>query len=168
MAIAGGGFAYMDSNTVAASNAGEGAGIVSGYSVYNLEYSGVSTVGNPGWQTGTMEYNPGVEQPIPVTGSSATLTGQDTVAYVSFQLSPDNAHWAAVQAYGKSGNVISGGGASNCQEYASPSVDPAFSQTGGPRQGEGSFSAGVGIWSCRLGSPLPAVNFAYVDVEAAQ
>ncbi len=166
--IAGGGFAYMDSNTVSASNAGEGAGVVSGYSVYNLEYSGVSTVGNTGGQTGTMAYNPALESPIHVTGSSATLSGQDTIAYVSFQLNPDNAHWAAVQAYDKGGNVISGGGASNCQEYASPATDPAFSATGGTTQAMGSFTTGVGIWSCRLGTPLPAVNFAYVDVEAAQ
>ncbi|MGO9150333.1 MAG: hypothetical protein ACLP1E_00455 [Acidimicrobiales bacterium] len=67
---------------------------------------------------------------------------QDGVTSVSFQLSPDNATWAAVQLYDVNGNVIGGGGASNCGETD-------------------------GWWTCIV-TATPMVNIAYLDVEAAQ
>lgn len=42
-AIAGGGFAFMANNTVAASNAGEGIGAISGYTVSGITYNDVCT-----------------------------------------------------------------------------------------------------------------------------
>jgi hypothetical protein len=48
LAIAGGGFAFMASNTVAASNAGVGSGAISGYSVTNISYALVTNALVPG------------------------------------------------------------------------------------------------------------------------
>ena len=74
VAIAAGGFAYMASNAVGASNAGQGTGTVSGYSVtditYGLTYSPVTNVGDP----------------------------QDQIPSVTFDLSPTNATFVASKA----------------------------------------------------------------------
>jgi len=119
-------YAFTASNTVNASNAGEGSAAVSGYNVYNIEYSGVAGVGNPTYnptgnglsQTGSM-----VWLNAPTVGG---LTEQDGVQYVAFQLTPDNAHWAAVQLYNAGATVIGGGGASQCSEHATATSTPGF------------------------------------------
>jgi len=163
-------YAFTASNTVQGSNAGEGAAVVSGYSVYNIDYSGVSTQGNPSWFDGTMSWVGTVSgDPVNVPGGPQ-LAGQDLIKYVSFQLQPDNAHWVAVQLYDASGTIVSGGGAGECQEYASPAGDPAFAEASNPSetQGEGSFASTAGIWSCHLGVPMPASTLSYLDVEAVQ
>lgn len=141
-AISAGGYAYMAGNTVNASNVGEGSQLVSGYTVYNLDYSGVPDVGNPNLLTGTMQY-------LGTPTDSNGISEQDGVTQVSFQLSPDNAHWAAVQLYDSNKAVIGGGGASNCTENLSTRV-----------------------WTCNVGgagnAPIPASQIRWIDVEAAQ
>jgi|GEM_PF-2462223 len=169
--------AFTASNTVGASNAGEGSAAVSGYSVYNIEYAGVTGVGDP-------TYNPTGNGPSQ-TGSMVWLNGptvagiseQDGVQYVAFQLNPDNAHWAAVQLYNAGGTVIGGGGASSCSEHTTPTSTPGFYD---PAFGEGTFNAGAGIWICDVhatpagsmggsgGGAVPVSDISYIDVEAAQ
>ena len=140
-AIAGGGFAFMASNTVHTSYVGDSAGVVSGYTVYTIGYSGVAAVGNPGHNTGTMVY-------IGTVNGNMTISHQDGVTTVSFRLSPDNAHWAAVQLYNKTKAVIGGGGASNCSE-----------------------TLGSRVWTCVVtgpgGAAIPGYAIAYIDVEAS-
>jgi hypothetical protein len=170
--------AFTASNTVGASNAGEGSAAVSGYTVYNIEYAGVTGVGDPTYnptgngpsQTGSMVYLNG-----PVVGG---LSEQDGVQYVAFQLSPDNAHWAAVQVYNAAGVVTGGGGASSCSEHATPTSTPGFYD---PAFGEGTFNSASGIWICDIhataegaggpggaGGAVPVSDISYIDVEAAQ
>src|ERR1700722_18057948 len=48
LATAGGGFAFMASNTVDASNAGVGSGTISGYDVTNVSYALVTNPLTPG------------------------------------------------------------------------------------------------------------------------
>jgi hypothetical protein len=137
------GFAYMASNTVDQSNAGEGAAVVSGYHVYNIDYAGVPAVGNPTGSTGTMQWTG-----TPTVGG---ISQQDGVTTISFQLDPDNAHWAAIQLYNASGAVVGGGGASNCTEDT--------------------IDSSPGVWTCRVwesGQPVPVNEISYIDVEAAQ
>jgi hypothetical protein len=174
-------YAFTASNTVNASNAGEGSAAVSGYNVYNIEYSGVQGVGDPAYNptgngpsaTGTMVY-----LNAPTVGG---LTEQDGVQYVAFQLAPDNAHWAAVQLYNAAGTVTGGGGASSCTEKTSPTANPAFwgGDQGNGTLGEGSFDSTAGIWICNVhataagiqgtaGGPVPVSDISYIDVEAAQ
>jgi hypothetical protein len=171
-------YAFTASNTVAASNAGEGNAAVSGYNVYNIEYSGVQGVGNPTYNptgngpsaVGTMVYLNG-----PTVGG---LTEQSGVQYVAFQLTPDNAHWAAVQLYNAAGTVTGGGGASSCSEHATPTSTTGFYD---PAFGEGFFNSGAGIWICDVhatstgilgtagvGGAVPVSDISYIDVEAAQ
>jgi hypothetical protein len=189
VAIAACGFAYMASNTVGASSAGEGAATVSGYSVYNIDYSGVPALGNPDTancqlpscntggglsSTGTMNYLASQTVTIPVSGlSGGSVTAQDNVAYVSFQLSPDNAHWAAVQLYNSDGTLVGGGGASRCTEHTSPTQAPAYwGIQGNDTLGEGFFDSTAGIWTCDVGGSVgvgvPASEISILDVEAAQ
>jgi hypothetical protein len=170
--------AFTASNTVGASNAGEGSAAVSGYNVYNIEYAGVAGVGNPAYEasgngpapTGSMVWLNG-----PIVGG---ISEQDGVQYVAFQLNPDNAHWAAVQLYNANGVVIGGGGASACSEHATTTSTSGFYDpaVGAP---EGSFNAGAGIWICYVqstpagstgvqGDAVPVSDISYIDVEAAQ
>ena len=159
IAVAAGGFAYMASNSVATTNAGEGAGAVSGYTVYNVHYTGLTSP-NGGVSLPNNDYTETPTGSLGNTGSmgylgAPTVNGlqeQDGVTSVSFQLSPDNATWAAVQLYNAGGTVIGGGGASNCGE------------TGG-------------WWTCIVGDtgadstsggPVPVSDIAYLDGEAAQ
>lgn len=141
-AIGAGAFAFMAGNNVRPSNVGEGSAAVSGYTVYNIDYSGVPAVGNPTGAVGTMQYT---GTPIDSNG----ISEQDGVTTVSFQLSPDNAHWAAVQLYGPGKGVIGGGGASNCTENLTTHV-----------------------WTCTVtnssGGPVPASQIYWIDVEAAE
>lgn len=175
VAIAACGFAYMASNTVDASSAGEGAAAVSGYHVYNIEYAGVQGVGDP-------TYNPSGNG-LSATGSMVWLnaptvgglTEQDGVQYVAFQLDPDNAHWAAVELYDAAGTVTAGGGASQCSEHATATSTPGFYDAS---FGEGFFNSGAGIWICDMhatadagvtaGGAVPVSAISYIDVEAAQ
>jgi hypothetical protein len=154
-------YAFTASNTVPGSNAGEGAGAVSGYTVYNISYTGLNGVANLG---PTFPLS-GADVSIGNTGSPTYLgspvvnglSEQDGITTVSFQLSPDNATWAAVQLYNAGGAVIGGGGASNCGESG-------------------------GVWTCNVRStegytaispdngtvyPVPMSEIAYLDVEAA-
>lgn len=146
-------YAFTAGNTVAASNAGEGQAAVSGYTVYNIHYAGLSSP-NPGVSLPDNNYNggsvpqgnTGTPQYIGTPGGNLGLAQQDGVTSVSFQLNPDNANWAAVQLYNSGGTIIGGGGASNCGETS-------------------------GVWTCNVnngGSPVPMYNIAYIDVEAAQ
>jgi hypothetical protein len=150
LAALGGGAAsaFTASNTVAPTNAGEGTGTVSGYTVYNISYTGLTSA-NAGASLPDNDYSGG-SVPEGNTGTPGYIGGsfgvQDGVTTVSFQLSPDNATWAAVQLYDSNGTVIGGGGASNCGETS-------------------------GWWTCNIndgGSPVPMGNIAYLDVEAAQ
>ena len=161
--LAAGGFAYMSSNGVSASNAGEGVGVVSGYTVANFHYTGLSSP-NGGVAFPNNNYSETANGSLGNTGSPNWLGApvvngfalQDGVTSVSFQLNPDNATWAAVQLYNSSKAVIGGGGASNCGETS-------------------------GWWTCIVkatpnevtadGLPngaVPMYDIAYVDVEAAQ
>jgi hypothetical protein len=140
--------AFTASNTVAPSFAGEGTGTVSGYTVYNISYTGLTSP-NAGASLPDNTYTGG-SVPQGNTGTpsyiGAPFGTQDGVTTVSFQLNPDNATWAAVTLYDSNGNIIGGGGASNCGE------------TGG-------------WWTCNInngGAPVPMANIAYLDVEAAQ
>lgn len=143
LAIAGGGFAFMASNTIHASYVGDSAQVVSGYTVYTIGYSGVPLVGNPGHTVGTMVY-------IGTVNGNMTIAHQDGVTTVTFKLSPDNAHWAAVQLYNHTKAIIGGGGASNCSENLTTRV-----------------------WTCNVGNvtgttgPVPGYAITYIDVEAA-
>lgn len=139
-AIAATGFTFMASNTIDHSNAGEASQVVSGYHVYNLEYSGVALQGNPNGDVGSMVY-------LGAPTDNHGISEQDGISTVSFQLSPDNAHWAAVQLYDSNKNVIGGGGASNCKETA-------------------------GVWTCNVTSnsngAIPVSQINWIDVEAVQ
>lgn len=134
----------MASNTVHASYVGDSAQVVSGYTVYTIGYSGVDAVGNPTGDTGTMVY-------IGTVNGNMTIAHQDGVTQVTFKLSPDNAHWAAVQLYNATKAVIGGGGASNCQETLTTRV-----------------------WTCAVTAvppttptAVPGYAIKYIDVEAA-
>lgn len=104
--VASAGFAFMASNTVGQSYAGEGANQVSGYTVSNIEYSGV--VGSGGGSAGTMNWTN--------ANNASGLPGDGIVTTVSFTVNPDNALWSEVQLYDGNGVVIGGGGATNCKE----------------------------------------------------
>ena len=99
------GFAYMASNTVDSSNAGQGTGTVSGYHVYDVHYP-----------TGTNYSCIGVLNPTQ-PGQS-----QNGIKCVSFKVAPDNAGFAAVDIYDGNGTLLGGGGASNCSEDATSHV----------------------------------------------
>ena len=89
-----GGFAYMASNSVGASYAGQGTGPISGYTVSNISYSnGLAAL------------------PTTKPGDS-----QNGITEVSFTLSPDNANFTAVDLYNSGGTLVGGGGANNCTE----------------------------------------------------
>jgi hypothetical protein len=134
--IATAGFAYMASNTVATSYLGQGTGTVSGYAVTNISFDGIPTMG--GGQIGTL---------APLT-TYAPGDAQDGVTTVSFNVNPDNATFAAVDLYNGSGNIVGGGGASNCHEAG-------------------------GLWTCTVtandgSSPIPVTQIFYIDVLASQ
>ena len=142
-------YAFTAGNTVNASYAGEGTGTVSGYTVYNISYTGL-TAPNAGANLPDNNNTVGGSVAQGNTGTPlyiGTPAGtQDGVTSVSFQLSPDNATWAAVTLYDSNGNSIGGGGASNCGE------------TGG-------------WWTCNVrngANSIPMGSIAYLDVEAAQ
>ena len=135
------GFAFMASNTIDASYAGEGSQTVSGYHVYDITYSGVS--GSGGGQAGTMVY-----LTTPEPDSMNGIQEQDGVSTVSFKVSPDNALWTAVQLYGSNKDVIGGGGATNCSEA------------------NGTWTCNV--TNVTDGGPVPAESIAYIDVEAVR
>ena len=120
------GFAYMASNTVSTSHAGQGSGSVAGYNVYDVHYPAAGLVALPTTKPGD---------------------SQNGVTQVSFKVSPDNAGFAAVDLYDSNGNLLGGGGASNCSESG-------------------------GVWTCTVGdgnnNPIPVTEIADVDVEAVQ
>ena len=145
--IAASGFAFMASNSVGASYAGEGSNSVSGYTVSHVVYSGVTTTG--GGQIGTMQWNN--------TGAvSNGLTGDGVITTVSFTVSPDNALWSEVQLYDSSRNVIAGGGASNCTESAGVWTCNLSGSTG--------YDGGA-PWSNNT-SGASVSQLAFIDVEA--
>jgi len=157
-------YAFTATNSVGPTNAGEGAGVVSGYTVYNIHYTGLTSA-NGGVSLPDNNYSEVPNGSLGNTGSPNWLgapvvnglSQQDGVTSVSFQLSPDNATWAAVQLYNAGGTVIGGGGASNCGETS-------------------------GVWTCNVyataaecsadgltcPTAVPMVDIAYLDVEAAQ
>lgn len=95
------GFAYMASNTVDPSNAGQGTGVVSGYHVYDVHY--------------------------PAAGLAALNTNkpgdsQNGVTQVAFKVDPNNAGFAAVDLYDANGTLLGGGGATNCSKDTTTSV----------------------------------------------
>jgi hypothetical protein len=134
-------YAFTASNTVQASYAGQGTGTVSGYQVYNLDYTGIPA-STPGGLVGTPIY---VQD---VLGQS-----QNAITTVSFQLSPDNARFVAVDMFDAYGNLIGGGGASSCTYAAG--IAPA-----------------AGVWTCNVSGNdtnngvIPPVANAGVDVQA--
>ena len=143
--VASAGFAFMASNTVGQSFAGEGANNVSGYAVSDIVYSGVS--GSGGGSVGTLQW----------TGNNdaSGLSGDGIVTTVSFKVTPDNALWSEVQLYDGSSNIIGGGGASNCTEANSVWTCNITGDTG--------YNGG-GAWSDQSGAPVSFI--AKVDVEA--
>lgn len=144
--VASAGFAFMASNTVGQSFAGEGANQVSGYSVSDIVYSGVTA--NGGGSVGTMQWTD--------ANNASGLSGDGIVTTVSFKVNPDNALWSEVQLYDGSSNVIGGGGASNCSE--APSGIWTCNITG-----DTGYSGG-GAWSDQSGAPVSQI--AKIDVEA--
>ena len=84
-ALAAGGFAFMASNTVGQSYSGEGSAAVSGYNVYDVVYSGVTSPG--GGSAGSMKW----DGSAPVSNG---LSGDGVVTQVQFKVSPDNALWS--------------------------------------------------------------------------
>ena len=139
-AVAVGGFAFMASNSVGASYAGEGSQAVSGYTVYDVTYSGVAASG--GGSAGTMTFSG--SSPV-----SRGLTGDGIVNTVTFKVSPDNALWSEVQLYDHSGHVIGGGGATNCKEAA------------------GTWTCQVTGVGANVSTGVPVSQISYIDVEAA-
>lgn len=78
MALAGAGFAYMDTNAVSASSAGEGAAAVTGYTVSNIQWTAdnASDIGD-----GPMPYESAADVvPYYMTGLEFTLTSKATSA----------------------------------------------------------------------------------------
>lgn len=142
-------YAFTASNTVPATNAGEGAGAVSGFTVSNISYTGLSSA-NDGLSLPINDQSLTTDGSLGNTGSPLWtgtpvvngLAEQDSVTTVSFKLTPDTATWAAVQLYNAGGTVVGGGGASNCGETN-------------------------GVWTCIV-SPTPMSEIYYLDVEAAQ
>jgi hypothetical protein len=144
VAIAAGGFAYMASNAVGASNAGQGTGTVSGYSVtditYGLTYSPVTNVGDP----------------------------QDQITSVTFDLSPTNATFVAVDIW-SGGTLVGGGGG--------PVVTTSAGDNGGTVGAPCSLVSGYGsatveTVSCNITAvspytPTPS-NISDIDIQASQ
>lgn len=89
------GFAYMASNTVSPSNAGQGTGVVSGYNVTDVHYPAAGLV---------------------ALGTSKPGDSQNGVTQVAFTVNPDNAGFTAVDVYDANGTLLGGGGATNCSE----------------------------------------------------
>jgi hypothetical protein len=143
--VASAGFAFMASNTVGQSFAGEGANQVSGYTVSDIVYSGVATQG--GQSVGTMQWSG--------NNNASGLQGDGVVTTVSFTVNPDNALWSEVQLYDANNNVIGGGGASNCAESAGVWTCSITGDTG--------YNSGA-AWSNQSGAPVSFI--AKVDVEA--
>jgi hypothetical protein len=149
-------YAFTASNSVPTSYAGQGTALISGYTVYNIDYGTCQTyaapcLGDPGSAS------------TDVVGSP-----QDAVNSVSFQLSPDNAQFVAVDIWDTTGTVLlgGGGGSYNCTE-GSPGVAPA--------DGAGASTpwiATLGVWTCNVhpvaGQSLTVSNMGAIDVEAAQ
>jgi hypothetical protein len=128
VAALGGGaaYAFTAGNTVNTSFAGQGNGTVSGYTVYNISYG--------------------------LTAIAANSPGdpQDQITSVSFQLSPDNATFAAVDIW--SNSTLVGGG-------------------GGPFGGGNCAESGV-IVTCQVSGangyiPTPS-NITSIDIQASQ
>jgi len=139
-------YAFTASNTVPNSYAGQGTSTVSGYTVYNIDYGTCSTT------------DVQCLQPLNTTHAG---DAQDGIDSVSFQLSPDNAKFAAIDVYDTNNNLLNGaGGAGNCVESA-PGSPPSY---GGP------WASGAGVWTCTMGqsSGVTVSNIGYVDVEASQ
>lgn len=140
LAVAAGGFAYMASNSVAASYAGEGSNAVSGYTVSNIDYTGGMPFGdNPVDSSGSIGFDSNAMV-------SNGLTGDGLITTVSFTLSPDTAHWAEVQLYNQAKQVIGGGGNNNCSETA------------------GTWTCNV---TGSDNNAVPLSQIAWIDVEAA-
>ena len=92
------GFAYMATNTVDPSNAGQGTGTVSGYHVYDVHYPAAGLV---------------------ALGTSQPGDSQNGVTQVAFKVDPDNAGFTAVDLYDNAGTLLGGGGATNCSRAGS-------------------------------------------------
>jgi len=134
------GFAYMATNTVSGSNAGQGTGVVSGYSVTDVHYPN-GTFTSPSGNS----YN--CLQNLPAAHPGDSQTG---IECVSFKVRPDNAGFAAVDVYDASGNQLGGGGATECAEDATSTV----------------WTCGVSAGP--VGSAIPVTLIRKVDIEAIQ
>jgi hypothetical protein len=141
-------YAFTASNSVPVSYAGQGTSLVSGYSVYNIDYGTCDTDAAP-----CLFYlDP------PAAGGA-----QNEITSVSFQLVPDNALFVAVQVWDTTGTVLLGGGHADCTETVAGSP-PAW---GGP------WNPAYGVWTCNnlddvSGEMITTENIGFVDVEAVQ
>jgi hypothetical protein len=145
-------YAFTASNSVPASYAGQGTSLVSGYTVYNIDY-------------GTC--NSGAAPCLTYLTSSGVGDAQDSINSVSFQLSPDNAQFVSVQVWDTTGTVLLGGGHNSCSETAAGSPPPDGLGASTP------WIATLGIWTCTnlddiSGETITTANIGAVDVQAVQ
>lgn len=147
-AIAAGGFAFMASNTVASSSAGEGEGSVTGYKVTAISY------------TVTTHYYGGT-----TGGGTADLSSVSDAAYtgVSFTLTSTATTTAAngqptfVMAYAEK---ATGGGHYTFGHAGTCTPTTAWTSTPG--------SPGTGTYSCTFAPLIPAATLGKLNVEANQ
>jgi hypothetical protein len=137
-------YAFTAGNVMPASYAGQGTATVSGYTVSNMNYGSCSSDADP-----CLTY-------LAPTGEGSP---QDRINSVSFQLSPDNATFVAVDVWDTTGTILLGGGHNSC----------TWSSTG---PGYGTWNPLYGVWTCDnlndTGQTITPTNIGFVDVEAVQ
>jgi hypothetical protein len=141
-AIAAGGFAFMASNTVGTSSAGEGAGAVTGYAVSNISY----TVDNTYYTTGHNAAYTAVTFKL----TSLSATGSADGPPKDVNVYPE--HSTGMRTWGHQ--------TGNCTLSTPPGWVIALF---GPHAGTGS-----GTYTCNFNPAVPAATLGKLDVEANQ
>lgn len=95
--VASTGFAFMASNAVDASSAGEGANAVTGYTASNISYSNASCSGNSGNLTQVCIN--GVSFTLTSNATSAPANGQPKDVNVIYQDGTDDLNYSSVHAH---------------------------------------------------------------------
>lgn len=146
-AIAAGGFAFMASNTVASSSAGEGQGTVSGYHVTNISYTVTTHYYGGTTAGGTADL--GVSNAA-YYGVTFTLTSTATTANA-------NGQPKFVMAYAEKSN---GGGHATFGHAGGCTATSAWTTN--------ASNQGTGTYSCTFAPVIPAAKLGKLNVEANQ
>lgn len=156
-AVAAGGFAFMASNTVSASGAGEGQGTVSGYTVSHIHYT--TALGHP---------VPGSQGMYTVTGVTFTLSvppGTPPSAQV-YTTAPTTVSVAALKTgYGPS--TVLGSGTCTINAGSHPWAPDSGTRFGGGSHG---WASGSGTYTCTFDNAMhvKVQTLTSLDVKANQ